>query len=480
MRNVSRLVGKSRTRRSFLKATAASALWCQARGARGATASLGRLPRLDGEILLGDADRRAAADDWGHAVHRAPLAVVRPGSVSDVARMVGFANERGLKLAMRGQGHSPYGQAQADGGLVIDSSPLDRARPHDRALDVEPGVLVGTALKAALALGQTLPVVPDVLMLSMGGLLSVGGTGETSHRSGALVDHVEELDVVTGAGELLTCSLERNEELFRMALAGLGQCGLIVRARLRLVGASSHVAIRRLTYRHADGFVDDLARLAGGESLGPLAGEITRGPDGGWQFTVLAGTFLSRPEESAGRPAWMEALGHSAEAPPAVTPLWEFLDRRTASVAATKAAGKPNPSIAFYLPERSVKPFLGHVLSTPEASIGIWRIEVLPLPTTRFTQLLHVLPAGPVAFALRLQRRASAEGAADHEAMLEANRNLGPRLQAAGGKIYPPYSPIPTRDEWRGHYGAETWARFAAAKERFDPNHVLTPGAGLF
>jgi FAD/FMN-containing dehydrogenase len=347
-------------------------------------------------------------------------------------------------------------------------------------LDVEPGALVGAVLKAGLAVGETLPVVPDALMLSMGGLLSVGGTGEASHRSGALVDHVEELDVVTGAGELVTCSRERNEELFHMTLAGLGQCGLIVRARLRLVRAPSHVAIQRLTYRDAGAFVDDQARLAGRESLGTLAGEISRGPDGGWQFAVLAGMFLARSEETAGRPLWMEGLGHSAAAPPAVTPLWEFLDRRAASVAATKAAGRPNPSIAFYLPQRSVGPFLSHVLSTPEASIGIWRIEVLPLTTAPFTQPLHVLPEGPVAFALRLQRRASAEKASDHAAMLEANRSLWPRLLAAGGKIYPPYSPIPTHDEWRGHYGAETWARFAAAKERFDPNHVLTPGAGLF
>jgi FAD/FMN-containing dehydrogenase len=26
----------------------------------------------------------------------------------------------------------------------------------------------------------------------------------------------------------------------------------------------------------------------------------------------------------------------------------------------------------------------------------------------------------------------------------------------------------------------ETWQRFAAAKKQFDPNNVLTPGAGIF
>ena len=64
--------------------------------------------------------------------------------------------------------------------------------------------------------------------------------------------------------------------------------------------------------------------------------------------------------------------------------------------------------------------------------------------------------------------------------MLAANHALLPRLQAAGGKIYPPYCPILSREQWQVHYGQETWQRFAAAKRRFDPNNVLTPGAGIF
>ena len=54
------------------------------------------------------------------------------------------------------------------------------------------------------------------------------------------------------------------------------------------------------------------------------------------------------------------------------------------------------------------------------------------------------------------------------------------RLQEAGGKIYPHYCPILSKEQWQVHYGPETWPRFAAAKRRFDPNNVLTPGAGIF
>ena len=163
---------------------------------------------------------------------------------------------------MRGQGHSHSGQALVEGGIVIDSSALNAVRVvSNEALDAEPGALWGEVAKASLDQGLTPPVMVDAMMLTVGGTLSVGGTGETSYRFGAQVDHVLELDVVTGAGELVTCSPERNDELFRMVLAGLGQCGIVVRARLRLIQAPKYVVVRTLTYDDLDTFLADQARL---------------------------------------------------------------------------------------------------------------------------------------------------------------------------------------------------------------------------
>jgi len=37
-----------------------------------------------------------------------------------------------------------------------------------------------------------------------------------------------------------------------------------------------------------------------------------------------------------------------------------------------------------------------------------------------------------------------------------------------------------SQEQWQRHYEPATWRRFAAAKKQFDPNNVLTPGAGIF
>lgn len=433
------------------------------------------LPKLDGALLVDDSARAASSMDWGGGTARLPLAVLRPASVRDVARMVRYANDRALSIAMRGRGHCAYGQALVEGGIVIDSRTLNAVRLHEgMTLDAQAGAHWSEVVKAALTRGSTPPVLPDALVLSVGGTLGVGGTGETGCRSGAVVDHVLELEVVTGTGSVVTCSPERNAEVFQMTLGGMGQCALIVRARLRLERAPATVVMRRLNYLDVDSLLADQARLAMGGSPETIGGEVTRAPDGRWRFVLLAGSYGGEPNLS-----WLPGLQFQSVAVPVTSTWWEYVDRRTGSIAAATSARTTNPSLAGVLPEHSVAPFLNHVISTPAAFRGIGRIEVFPMLTARFTRPLHRLPSGPLVFTVRLQRRASAAGAEDHRAMLEANDELSARLQALGGRMYPPFAPILSRREWEAHYG-EVWPRFAAAKRRFDPRQLLTPGAGIF
>ena len=82
------------------------------------------LPHLDGTLFVDAAHLDAAQDDFGHIVHERPVAVLLPGSVQDIVEMVRYARRHDLQVAMRGNGHSPFGQSQVEAGIVIDSSSL--------------------------------------------------------------------------------------------------------------------------------------------------------------------------------------------------------------------------------------------------------------------------------------------------------------------------------------------------------------------
>jgi cytokinin dehydrogenase len=92
------------------------------------------LPPLDGELRTDPTTRAAFADDFGNIVSREPCAVVVPGSVEDIVKIVRFARRHGLRVAMNGQSgtpdlrksHSNFGQAQVKAGWL---STLSHSRP---------------------------------------------------------------------------------------------------------------------------------------------------------------------------------------------------------------------------------------------------------------------------------------------------------------------------------------------------------------
>ncbi len=268
-----------------------------------AVQSFVNLPHLDGVLYTDDAIS-AAADDFGHIVHRQPLAVLKPGSIGDIVNIIEFARQNNLKVAARGQGHSCYGQAQVEAGVVIDMSTLNKIHSisADRAV-VDAGVVWSQLLQATLEQQLTPPVLTDYIELSIGGTLSVGGIGGASHRYGVQVDNVLELQVVTGEGKLKTCSPYQNRNLFEAVLAGLGQCGIIVQATIRLIKAEQNVRVFHLYYDDLATFTHDQRLLIAEERFNFVEGQVIANPNGGWRYVLEAASFYTPPNQPDNRTA---------------------------------------------------------------------------------------------------------------------------------------------------------------------------------
>ncbi len=136
-----------------------------------------------------------------------------------------------------GQGRS-YGDACLnDGGVVIDTSKLRRFISFDRKTGVlrsEAGVTLDEILKTIVPGGWFLPVTPGTKYVSVGGAIANDVHGKNHHRAGTFGLHVKSFELLRSTGERLLCSPDRNTELFRATIGGLGLTGLIVWAEFQL------------------------------------------------------------------------------------------------------------------------------------------------------------------------------------------------------------------------------------------------------
>src|SRR5215510_10827360 len=256
------------------------------------------LKDISGELSFDDVVLQAAADDFGRVVHKKPAAVLRPSDAQDIAKLVQFANRQGVKIAMRGQGHSFFGQTQVADGVVIDSSSLNAVRivksGATGTAEIGAGSKWHPVLMAANAQKLTVPVIADTF-LSVGGTISTGGFGVTTYNLGLQVDHVQELELVTGEGEIVTCSDERNSDLFNAMLGGLGQCGIVTKVVMRLVTAPTNVLFIKMDYDDFQAASDDLAVLAKDGRFHHLDGRGAGRPGGGVGYYVEGGAFYDPP-----------------------------------------------------------------------------------------------------------------------------------------------------------------------------------------
>ena len=112
-------------------------------------------------------------------------------------------------------------------------------------VSVEPNITIGFLNRALVRLGLSLPVVPELDNLTIGGLINGGGIESTSHKYGLFHHIATEYEVVLASGEVITASQTENEEYFHAIPMSYGTLGFVTMVRLRVVEYKPFI---RLTY----------------------------------------------------------------------------------------------------------------------------------------------------------------------------------------------------------------------------------------
>ncbi len=175
-------------------------------------------------------------DGFGNSV-RAASACVKPRSIEEMAALIARARDEGVPVSFRGSGRS-YGDAALNsGGLAIDVTGLNRVLAFDRAtgtIELEPGATIETLWRTGVPHGFWPHVVPGTMHPTMGGCIAMNIHGKNCFKAGPFGNYVTELDLLVADGSVKTLSREREPELFRATIAGLGLLGAVTRVKLGL------------------------------------------------------------------------------------------------------------------------------------------------------------------------------------------------------------------------------------------------------
>ena len=444
-----------------------------------------RIPDLDGVLLTDAASIAPFADDFGHVVHRTPLAVLQPGSVEDVVRAVRFCRRHGIQVAARGQGHSTGGQAQVQGGLVIDSSTLNKIeRLGSGTAVVQAGIRWKDLLATTVPAGLHPPVLTGFVGLSVGGTLSMGGIGAASFRNGAQVDNVLELEVVTGEGELERCSRDENPLLYNAVLGGVGQYGIIVRATIPMTPVASQARNYVIAYGDAPTFFADLHTLTTAGTIDGVYGQIEPNGSGGWVYLINAVEFFepgSPPNDAA-------ILAGLSFPPPAlqVTDMDTFsydtfVDNQFAFLQSIGLLDIPHVWGDVFLPASQTPTFVENTLAglTPADLGPVGVILVFPVKNRSPVPFAFRLPEERTVFLFDVLTSGSFADPTYAPTQIAKARARFEAARAVGGTLYPIGSTPMSKLDWAIQFGPAL-AQLETARARFDPANLLTPGAGIF
>jgi FAD/FMN-containing dehydrogenase len=432
---------------------------------------------LAGQVIApGDPQYDAARQVFAGAVDRRPAVIARVAGAPDVARIIAFAREHGLELAVRSGGHSPAGHGVSEGGVVIDLSAMRGLQidAERRTAWAETGLLAGDYTAAAGSHGLATGF-GDTGSVGIGGITLSGGVGFLTRKHGLTIDHLLAADLVTADGERLRVDADHHPELFWAIRGGGGNFGVVTRLHLRLHPVGTIVGgtlILPATAEVVAGFLEEAA--AAPDELSTIAAVMAAPPM----------PFV--PVEHHGRPvvmvqlAWCGAADEGervigrlrALAPPIADlvrplPYHELIEPvpegyRPVSVSRSRFVDAVGPDAAQRILDR---------IEASTAQMAVTQLRVLGGAVAR-------VPADVTAFAHRRSRvmvnvaaiYARPEERAEHAAWVAG---LAGELDDGDTGAYVGFLGDEGPERVRAAYPGATYDRLAAVKARYDPDNVF-------
>jgi FAD/FMN-containing dehydrogenase len=443
--------------------------------------------RFQGQVLLpGQDGYHQARQVWNAIVDRHPAVIARCASPADVAAAVRFARAHGLELGVRCGGHSVLGLSVPDGGLMIDLTPMGSVRvdPDRRRAWVAGGALLGDLDRATQPYGLA-TTAGNVSHTGVGGLTLGGGMGWLARRLGLACDNVIQFQLVTAEGELLHASEQEHPDLFFGLRGGGGNFGVVTEFEFQLHQVGTAALLVDLFYTPQDAPAA-LRRWRDLIAEAPPQATLTAWVGSAGELPFLAPALWYRPLASVGY-VWVGdpdqgrkllAALRDGTPPPAAERVQElsYLELQTMDDERHRHGLLRRYWKGHYLRElddAAIEAFLsrgddgaGDPVLLPSGSLQSYRGAIAAVGD-------HETAFGHRDALVEFVAVAAWTDPAQDQAQISAARRYGAAVEPFASGVYVNDLTDEGQAGIRRAYGADTLARLAALKGRYDPGNVF-------
>jgi FAD/FMN-containing dehydrogenase len=151
-------------------------------------------------------------------------------------KVLNYAKEKNLKISIAGAKHSMGGHTIYPNGIVLNMLPYKQMEldTTNNILTIGAGALWEDALRYLDKFGKSIAIMQAFSSFSIGGSVSVNGHG-WQKDSPPIAASIVSFTLMIENGEIIKCSRQEHQELFKLVIGGYGLFGIILDIKLKVV-----------------------------------------------------------------------------------------------------------------------------------------------------------------------------------------------------------------------------------------------------
>ncbi len=151
--------------------------------------------------------------------------------------------------------------------------------------------------KETLKVGLVPKVVPELRAITIGGTISGLGIEASSFRYGLVHDTVSEITLLTGTGDVISCSKDDYADIFHTLPNAFGTLGYVLKCKVELIKAKKIVKVETFVYSDTDTYFSELKKITQNFKYDFIDGVIYSAN----KYVIITGKFVDKiipPQET--------------------------------------------------------------------------------------------------------------------------------------------------------------------------------------